>query len=199
MPSKYPTVVNKTNYRTNDLRRFFKAGLEAMGASINKTIIVHEIGGILCRHKTWASYPINSFDHDDVPVEGSRISMGISKDDPSIGAYGRSFAGTFHHEVLHTLGLMHKDMNSEAMWCRAPQPWAEGLTIRKKSEPKPILKTKNLQLEKAQKSLAKWQKKAKLAATKIKKYNRIVLRMEKLIENENSQKMVNTTMEPIST
>src|SRR5262245_45590826 len=107
MSGSLPRIVNKTRYRTDDLRRFFRAGLEAMGASIEKTVHVHEIGGKLRRHRTWGR--LGSFDADS-PREGGVVSMGLSREDPLLGAYGRTTAGVFHHEVLHNLGLRHSDM-----------------------------------------------------------------------------------------
>lgn len=155
-------IENNTDYRTEDLRAFFKAGLLAMGASLAKKIVVDYAGK---RKSCWATYPAYG-------GEGFRIRMVLDRDDPFSTGRSRDMASTFHHEVMHTLGLRHADMDKETLWSKKPQPWADGLVIRRKAEKPKAVKAPLVERRaaKAQRALLKWQRVEARAKAAVKRW-----------------------------
>lgn len=84
------------------------------------------------------------------------------------------FALVIVHEALHWKGVDHKDMNENQLWCRGPAPtWAEGVTIahREKRMTDPLAAIAKRRLH-AQAMLERSERKAKLAATLVKRWRR---------------------------
>jgi hypothetical protein len=119
-------IQNDTRWSTRDLKRFFTAGLKALGASTDKTIRVKyargpEIHGCASYPKPWER-------------EGSRITMKLPG--PKTVALCQKIARApidykklaqiFEHEVGHNLDLRHRDMIN---WWTLEPTWQEGLTI----------------------------------------------------------------------
>ena len=46
----------------------------------------------------------------------------------------KAFAQLCHHEALHAVGVVHKDMTEDQYYCRQSVPWSEGLQLRSKDE-----------------------------------------------------------------
>jgi hypothetical protein len=147
---------NFTAFRAVDLRRFFGAGLRAMGASSNKTIEVRlrsrrwrcsraRLGEVVELSATQRYY-ITDITHDQRFYDGEsshaakrvwrvreagwiRMVLDVDAD----GAVDlRSLARVFEHEVLHSKGVTHADMTEHQMQCDLPLPgWAVGLEVRR--------------------------------------------------------------------
>jgi len=114
-------IKNKTRYSTRDLRRFFTAGLRALGASELKTIDVAYSRGARVHGRArypspdiWSSNSQGLFIWMTLPARASFLKL-------------LELAQVFEHEIGHTLGLRHREMQS---WWTLGCPWAEGLTIR---------------------------------------------------------------------
>jgi len=121
-------VINKTDYDTKSLSKFFRAGLKAMGAELDKTITVYyskaSAATLYELHRGYALYP-------EYEIQGTKIWMGVPKEKLDTAELAR----TFEHEVCHTLGLRHGEMDPAIRYCNGPAPtWAEGLEITKDKE-----------------------------------------------------------------
>lgn len=116
-------LVNKTHYRSDDLRKFFRAGLIALGAETTKNITVTY--SKRSSDRIWGRASYGGPDR-----QGRNMTMCLGKDASSWSLI--RFAWVFEHEVYHTLGLRHSDMNEDTHWCRGDvlPTWAEGLQIR---------------------------------------------------------------------
>lgn len=118
-------IINRTKYRTDDLRRFFAAGLKALGADSNKTVKVgySRAGAFSC-----SGYACYGWEMPDGYREGRLIYMGLpqSADD---SATLKKIAQVFEHEIGHSQGLTHKEMApSETL-----EPiWHEDLPLRQR-------------------------------------------------------------------
>jgi hypothetical protein len=128
-------IINETNFRTDDLRRFIVSGLRAMGADVSRPT-VFTIKYSRGAHTTgWARY------------DGSRVLLRLPADLDSGAEFRSNYnrasrrdsdwtplreaARVLEHEIAHTLGLKHRDMTTALRWCRAPWPtWVEGTTLR---------------------------------------------------------------------
>ncbi len=147
---QHPELDNRTRWRDDDLRRFLRAGLDHMGASRRKVIVLHDQDG---RNLGRGSYP-----HYDSEREGAWIELKLPKvvarygkrdvfeardgtihynawkhlasDGPMRRSVMRSIAGTVVHEIMHNQGLRHKDM---APGHHEDIEWTEGLVIRPKA------------------------------------------------------------------
>ena len=94
-------------------------------------------------------------------------------------------AATVVHEVWHCLGVSHRDMPEHIMWCHttklvqdgadeiprrvARYPWTEKMTVRPKAKP---VKRIADPIKVAEMRVAVWERKSKLAATKLKLWRR---------------------------
>jgi len=116
-------VENKTRWDTRDLRKFFLAGLKALGASKDKTIIVKYNRSTRARGEEYVS------GHAYYPSwynrEGDEIQLNIPREEFDLF----SLAQVFEHEIGHTLGVRHKDMLPVD---ELTPTWHEGLILRKK-------------------------------------------------------------------
>jgi hypothetical protein len=188
------TVRNQTAYRTDDLRRFFRAGLRAMHAREDKTIEVKYRTGN--RHICWATmgHVVNTtvIDNEGVTtmrpfktVEGRWIRMVIGQ--PGTVVDMARFARVFEHEVLHNRGVAHREMTPHQRDCDQSLPeWAEGLEIRLKPEPVKLSREDraiHLRVQRemhAREMLKLYEKKAKRTATLLKKWKTKVRYYERL-------------------
>jgi hypothetical protein len=193
-------IQNYTAYRTLDLRRFFAAGLRAMGATQPKTIEVRYLSGNLrrCMASVGTFKEMRNTDPDGEVAkkwqltEGRWIRMLIARP-PVLGHDGngkpvelmhlgagsvalepvRRFARVFEHEVLHNKGVRHREMTPSQRNCDEPLPkWAEGLVIRLK-EPKAKRSAADKVAEReqhAREMLAAYERKQKRVATLLKKW-----------------------------
>jgi hypothetical protein len=109
---------NYTGYDTRDLERFFRKGLKALGARLDKTVIV-------------VSSPTRSRGCAMVGTEdkeGTAIVIAVA---PPSRFTLRRLARLWEHEVLHTLGFEHEMMTEEEMYSLGELPsWARGERIR---------------------------------------------------------------------
>ncbi len=111
---------NRSGYDTADLRRFFLKGLRALGVREPKRVIVvaaparsrgcAEVGGSGKRK------------------EGEAIVIAIA---PPSRFRLRRLALLFRHEVTHTHGASHEQMDHATLWSLGPVPsWASGTVLR---------------------------------------------------------------------
>jgi hypothetical protein len=122
-------LINRTRYSKADLRRFFAAGIKAMGASTDKCIMVFYRGK---RKRSRAEYPF-------ADGEGYHVWMVLPRENAD-GSLPQSelprLACVFEHEIAHTLGVRHAEMDYESKYATGDLPtWAQGLTIAAKPSP----------------------------------------------------------------
>lgn len=172
------TIHNRTRYSTPDLRRFFAAGLAAMGARPDKVVTVGYTHGRRNRTGTcggWAYFGAPGNEHRSIAMflptpTGAPLNL-------------TDLALTWRHEVLHTLGLRHADMCEDDRWCRGPAPaWAEGLAVAWRAAP-PVAaaaRPADTRLADARVALKRWEMRAKRAATYLKKYHRRIAALERV-------------------
>jgi len=158
-------IINKTTYKTTDLKRFLMAGHKAHGADTQKVVRV-----VWSRHNThWGC----------ATYSGSRMTLTIPKGDLNMA----KLALVFEHELAHNLGLRHKEMDEETMWGMHRHPlqmpeWAAGLELGQKEEPSKM-DPAAIRETHARKMLEQWEKKLKTAkcqrqkwALKVRYYDR---------------------------
>lgn len=150
-------VTNKTQYHTADLRRFFRAGLRAMGAEDDKRILV----AYSKRSIHWGCAYIGRGDR-----QGRGITMTIPKGKLDL----LQLAQVFEHEVSHSLGLHHKDMAPDVADCKTNPTWHLGIEIRY-SEPVNV-KVDHVakREEQARKMLDKWERRLRATQNRVKKW-----------------------------
>lgn len=115
---------NQTAWSTADLRRFFLAGLNALGARTDKTIrVVYGRGWALHGRATigW----LEEARWIKMTLPGPRVTEACLKLGKPPIDYKR-LAQVFEHEVGHNLGLQHRDMQK---WWTLQPTWHDGLTI----------------------------------------------------------------------
>lgn len=180
-------LVNETMFSSEDLRAFFTAGLKAGGAELDKTIMV--------------SYSRRDRVHGRAQIgrdgaQGRWIKMWIPKGAGQAAMFDelkRSLAFVFEHEVAHSLGVEHADMDEAVRRCHGNIPleafaklampgWSVALSIRV-LPPKTVKLTAaeraSMRADHARRMMEKWERKLKLAAGKVKKYRRTVRYYEK--------------------
>lgn len=106
-------IDNRTEYRTDDLRKAFAAGLRSVGISYN--MLVEVIYARTSTINAMASYP-----------EGRGITwMRFAFPRGKFSMF--EFAKIFEHEAQHSQGLRHRDM---IHWEEFRPTWHRGLKIR---------------------------------------------------------------------
>jgi len=178
-------VRNLTDYRTDDLRKIFAAGLKAEGASLRDTfiLVVYIQGSSVSgraslgrwtgnvnrgARKLSPEYRSCYWIRMELPRPGKKINL---FDRPSMI---KELAQVLVHEIGHNLELQHREM---APLVSIEVPWAEGLQLRvKDKKPKPTLADRankreshvrkmvdkyERQLARTERLLKKWRKKLK--------------------------------------
>lgn len=196
-------LVNETDWYTPDVRRLVRAALASMGISEARTVrVVH------ARQTSWSTghARINSRDMT-VRVHSPAIVVdGRHARDPML-PLGRAqvldLCGCILHEAEHNLGLRHEDMidgfggRKHGDRRASFLPWAEDLVVRSKvavdaaraasrppPPPPPTLeeraeKRRAAREAKQAKLLAQWERRLRLAQTKVRKYRRSVRAYER--------------------
>lgn len=172
---------NHTDWSTRDLRRFVLAGIKAEGVEGKSwTVTVKNArqrrgcSGLASMRHPWMTLRIPSV----------RL-VGVGKPAMLPDYLRDDFAHVLWHEIAHTRGVEHREMTGGWDGCRRGGPrgaevaWASALTIGRKADPK-RRDRKAERREAAVTSLAAWQRKLKLAQTKVRKYRAKVQRYERL-------------------
>jgi hypothetical protein len=103
-------VINYSQFDTRALRRFFHAGLKAMGAETNKIIYVYNEG-----RRQYSRARLGKWGQERL------IWMVIHPD-----RNWTQFALVFEHEVAHNLGVRHREMDRETYGSSGVTPdWAK--------------------------------------------------------------------------
>ncbi len=182
---------NETTYDTRTLRRFFSAGLAAMGASRFTTVYVRwqkrfrGTRGVHGRAAIDGRWLIMFLPRPMPARERARLEAKFGADHLGLAMYLKqrlldvnALALVFEHEVAHNLGLGHAEMTEAARYCQGPTPlWAHGFLpehFSRPEKPKPSREDARAALvakrhAKAVTDLARWQRKLKLAQTKVRK------------------------------
>jgi hypothetical protein len=114
-------LANKTHYSTRDLRRFFYAGLRALGAEANKIIEVD-----YCRRRTVDGHDGRAHYGNFYAARWMRFGLPRSPAELDLGKLAR----VLRHENAHNLGLKHGEMEPDLRYCQGPDPgWIAGLSI----------------------------------------------------------------------
>jgi len=170
-------ITNKTHYRTDDLRKLFVACVKHHGGEIKRMSITVRYG----KFTGFAYYPQRHGLHGgNITVRlptVKRAPNGITKGLNSVGRL-------FEHELMHCFGIRHGDMDRDVYHCRQDvSAWlpADLTKIRAQSGPKvPTEEEKATAKEaNARTKLAEWERKAKLAKTRLKKWRAEVRRYDR--------------------
>ena len=117
------TLENHSGWDTKDLARFFARGLRAFGVKAHRLIIV-------------VASPIRSRGCAEVGAksyarrirEGEAIVIAMA---PPARFSLRRLARLFEHEVTHTKGQEHEEMEERILWSLGPvPPWAKNTPLR---------------------------------------------------------------------
>jgi hypothetical protein len=152
-------VKNETDWNTRDLRRII---LRACHQKLDGT--------------PWTSLKVfvryrrgNNFRLGSAYRNGGPVFLNVERD--SIDS--SELAVTLLHELDHVKGLRHRDIVKPAPHVYA---WAKGMTVGKKvivPKARPTLAERRYaRIETAREAVAAWQRKLKLAQTKLRKWNR---------------------------
>lgn len=163
-------IINKTHWRKDDLRAIFsrvaKEELEPAARKALQISVRYSRGGIT----GYAWYYSNRM----------VIRVGSKSVDP------QSLAKVAAHEMAHTRGVRHKDMNCTRYgyvpgW-REFYAWAKDMPIEKRAaKTAPSRDAKRLKkLDAAAVAVKNWTRKLKLAETKLKLWSRRLRALEKL-------------------
>ncbi len=169
---------NASRWRTDDLRRFLLAAIHAHGDPTRGYLVrVSNARRPHTRGLAFIGYP--EFDlwipnlvrgpddrtmPEDVLREAARVTV---------------------HEIAHTLGLRHGEMDRSLRACRPTgdedTSWANGLLLRMKevkAAPKPADRVAQRE-ERSRDALARWERRLALAKTKVRTYRRKVAYYER--------------------
>ena len=171
-------LINKTHWRSDHIMAFVKRVAEAELDPPQRKGYVVEVGytrrrGVLCTgyayyhsKKIWVNVPSDNILRDDL-------------------------AHVIAHEMAHTRGMRHRAMRGSARYQRVPgyaqyYAWANELPLEQvqiERVPRAVRTAakRDKKLEQAQAALARWERRAKLAATKLKVWRRKVRRLEATI------------------
>lgn len=137
-------IRNYTDWRGDDLRRLFMAGLRDAGATAWRDIRVRYHKIHLASESLWQTrgrgkYGVWSVNSEGAHyIQGRGISMWLPHPDFIATIIDgeqlamKVVAQVFEHEVMHTLGMRHREMAQDIRWCSQPVPWSEGLRLRPK-------------------------------------------------------------------
>lgn len=174
-------LLNTTGYRSDDLRKFFRAGLKALHGRPNVWIYATQNRGPKI--------------HGKAQLGGSWIEMFLPPPDKMRPNYPflLQLALIYEHEIYHHLGVNHKDMTELVLYSMGPMPeWARGgLSIRvRDKKPAPSIEDKvRAKLDHARDFLKTWETKSRRIATGVKKWKRRVRYYERsLIQVAGSKK-----------
>jgi hypothetical protein len=167
-------IQNTTQWRTDDLRRIFKAALKAEGLTEREAGRYIKVQARKYGVRGWAT------------LNGDWISMLVRNPLPGEecmpSALLDTFAQVFVHEAGHNAGLEHREMmDSDDITV----PWIVGMEVRlqaAKVKPK-----RDLQAErraKAEKKLAEWEKTQARAAKRVKHWRAKVRYYERAAEKK---------------
>lgn len=119
-------VINRTQYATEDLERFFARGLWALGCRKNKIVKVLPTKG----ESRGIAYVGRCRNQQRGTCEAKSMVFLLPPPGPSMTI--RRLARLFEHEVSHTLGKRHEDMTETEYWSSSPSvpAWARGAVIR---------------------------------------------------------------------
>lgn len=153
-------IQNNTKYSTADLRKFFNAGLTHMGADRDKWISVfysksRHVHGRACIGGSFGA--------------GTWIEMWLPRGPHPLDL--TSVARVFEHEVAHSLGVRHEDMDVDVRVCRQSVMWHEGLTIGVVEATKTKVDHVARREAHARRMLERWERKLKLAKTRFSKWS----------------------------
>ena len=117
-------LINNTGYSTEDLVRFCVSGLRALGARAPKRIAFVAAP----RRSRGCAEVGTSPGYTGVKREARDIVIAMA---PPSRFTMRRLARLFQHEVTHSLGYEHDEMDKNVLWSLGPVPdWAKGLKIR---------------------------------------------------------------------
>lgn len=124
-------LTNKTRWHDADLRKLILGALRAVGARPLQSHVwkvdVHpartqRTSGWAFLGSRWTPRRMRLRLPQPDKLRGARVEL------------VKAFAQLCHHETLHAVGVEHKDMTDEQLYCRQSVPWAEGLQLRSKDE-----------------------------------------------------------------
>jgi hypothetical protein len=191
-------VHNKTVFNTRALRRFFLAGIRAYGLEPKYGDYVIEVvyqtrlrgtrwvHGKATMHGRWVQMflprPINPDQEKSIARLRERgiDEKLVRRYEGSLELDVADLALVFEHELAHNAGLGHADMTDDVKWCRGPVPtWASGFLpadfapAPPKPKPSRAERLAALKFDRecaAREKLERWERRLKLARTKVAKY-----------------------------
>jgi hypothetical protein len=170
-------VENRTHWQTRDLRRF----VTRIAQEVLTEVYRGEHRGIDVRFAHYSGRGTACSGH--AYLGGSFAHIGVPKD-----AVDRvDLAHTLAHEFGHLSGLTHRDMAGGAMWQRVGDwreryAWANALPLRRKPARRRLgtRERREIQHSRLVARLARWERRAKRAATAIRKLRRQIARLDAL-------------------
>lgn len=167
-------VLNETGYDTRAIRRLIIRALRAQGMRVRGAVRVVYTGGGDAHHGCAAL-------GDNIHWCGLNMSLSVPRD-PSQLDVGQ-FARVIRHECMHWRGVRHGDMTEDQLYCRGATPqWAEGVSIAHRDKPVPSKASQREdKLAHARVMLAIAERKARLAATIVKRWKRRVAAAERAL------------------
>ena len=164
-------VLNETGYDTRAIRRLIVRALRAQGMRVVGAVRVVYTGGR--GHHGCATVGRSA------SMPGLNMSLSLPRDPAQLDV--GKFARVIRHEVMHWRGVRHADMTDDQNYCRGACPeWAEGVVIAHRERAVPIDdERREKRLAHARAMLARAERKAKLAATIVKRWKRRVAAAER--------------------
>lgn len=112
------TIFNFTRYKTSDLRKIMKRCCKELYIKGNKVITIEYSYDDYIRGEAYIG---------SRKKEHSLITMFL----PKLYTDSIGFARVFKHELMHTQGVIHKDMTKEQRECSHGSEWALYYNINK--------------------------------------------------------------------
>lgn len=169
-------LTNTSGHDTAALRRFILAGCRAGGLDAERlnVKVATRKGLRTASIRAWGEYPsLDVFTNQR--RQGRRMAFFLPPADLDL----REFAWVVMHEVGHCTGLRHREMSTDLRTCNGPMPtWAAALTVPKQAKAEPAQEApvdhararQQARAEHAQAMLATWERKAKAAAARVRKW-----------------------------